>query len=123
MTSKAGSNLPSRKAAAPHDFKPTDVQRNAAIRVLRRMLSMEALMKNQTYFVDPLALTCWKDIAQSLGKGVRTVQRWERSFGLPVRRPKAMLRGCSKAPVVAYPRDLDAWLQSHSALHSDKQQR
>lgn len=32
-------------------------------------------------------LSCWKDIASHLGKGVRTVQRWERDLGLPVRRP------------------------------------
>ena len=31
--------------------------------------------------------TSWKEIAAYLGKGVRTVQRWESRFGLPVRRP------------------------------------
>ena len=32
-------------------------------------------------------LTSWKEIANYLGKGVRTVQRREFQFGLPVRRP------------------------------------
>lgn len=58
---------------------------------------------------EATALTCWKDIAHYLGKGVRTVQRWEQSFGLPVRR----LNGIDhKSAIVAYPRDLDAWLES-----------
>ncbi len=34
-------------------------------------------------------LTGWKEIAAHLGKGVRTVQRWERELGLPVHRIKA----------------------------------
>jgi hypothetical protein len=31
-------------------------------------------------------LTNWKEIAQYLDKGIRTVQRWEQQMGLPVRR-------------------------------------
>lgn len=54
----------------------------------------------------PSVLTCWKDIAQYMGKGVRTVQRWEQEFGLPVRRPL----GSSKKAVIARPSDLDAWV-------------
>lgn len=30
--------------------------------------------------------TSWKEIARYMGKGVRTVQRWEQDFGLPVRK-------------------------------------
>jgi hypothetical protein len=41
-----------------------------------------------------------------MGKGVRTVQRWEMDFGLPVRRPN----GSSKKAVLARPGDLDAWV-------------
>lgn len=51
-------------------------------------------------------LTSWKDIARYMGKGVRTVQRWEMDFGLPVRRP----HGSNKKAVLARPRDLDAWI-------------
>jgi hypothetical protein len=50
-------------------------------------------------------LTSWKDIAKYLGKGVRTVQRWERELGLPVRRPDN-----GKHVVVAVSDDLDAWI-------------
>src|SRR5579875_3104083 len=51
-------------------------------------------------------LTSWKEIANYLGKGVRTVQRWEQDFGLPVRRPL----GSNKKAILARPRDLDAWV-------------
>lgn len=54
----------------------------------------------------PAVLTSWKDIARYMGKGVRTVQRWEQDFGLPVRRPQ----GSNKKAVLARPRDLDAWV-------------
>ena len=36
---------------------------------------------------ESAVLSSWKDIAKYMGKGVRTVQRWERHLGLPVRRP------------------------------------
>jgi hypothetical protein len=35
---------------------------------------------------DADRLNGWKEIASFLGKGIRTAQRWERDFGLPVRR-------------------------------------
>lgn len=57
----------------------------------------------------PAVLGCWKEIAQYLGKGVRTVQRWEREFGLPVRRPDGSV---AKSAVAASTRDIDVWLQA-----------
>lgn len=51
-------------------------------------------------------LTSWKEIARYMGKGVRTVQRWEQDFGLPVRRPQSS----EKKAILARPRDLDAWV-------------
>lgn len=54
-------------------------------------------------------LTSWKEIATYLGKGVRTVQRWEARFALPVQRP---LNAAHKGVVLARPEDLDAWLRS-----------
>jgi len=53
-------------------------------------------------------LSGWKDIARHLGKGVRTVQRYERELGLPVRRPS----GNRSGSVVATKPDLDSWLRS-----------
>jgi hypothetical protein len=53
-------------------------------------------------------LTSWKDIATHLGKGVRTVQRWEGELGLPVRRTKQE----GKAIVLAIPEEIDDWVHS-----------
>jgi hypothetical protein len=51
-------------------------------------------------------LSGWKEIANYLGKGVRTVQRYERELGLPVRRPAGKPTGS----VVATKAELDAWV-------------
>jgi hypothetical protein len=51
-------------------------------------------------------LNSWKEVAYYLGRGVRTVQRWEHELGLPVRRP----RGKSRSPIMAFREELDSWL-------------
>jgi hypothetical protein len=51
-------------------------------------------------------LSGWKDIATYLGKGVRTVQRYERELRLPVRRPAGKRRGS----VLATRDELDLWV-------------
>lgn len=51
-------------------------------------------------------LSGWKEIGNYLGKGVRTVQRYERELGLPVRRPAGKTTGS----VLATKAELDAWV-------------
>jgi hypothetical protein len=51
----------------------------------------------------------WKDIANYLGKGVRTVQRYEKELMLPVRRPSG-----SRGSVLATKAELDRWVLSAS---------
>jgi hypothetical protein len=51
-------------------------------------------------------LSGWKQIANHLGRGVRTVQRYERELGLPIRRPA----GKSGGSVIATAGELDAWV-------------
>jgi hypothetical protein len=51
-------------------------------------------------------LSGWKDIANYLGKGVRTVQRYEGDLRLPVRRPAGRARGS----VVATTAEIDSWV-------------
>ncbi len=61
-------------------------------------------------------LSGWKDIANYLGKGVRTVQRYEWQMGLPVRRPAGKPHGS----VVATKPEVDAWVSAsplHEPLH------
>jgi hypothetical protein len=52
-------------------------------------------------------LNSWKEIATYLGRGVRTVQRYEHEFHLPVRRVGTK----SRKSVVALSHDLDVWLK------------
>jgi hypothetical protein len=56
----------------------------------------------------PQFLTGWKEIANYLGKGVRTVQRYERELGLPVRRPA----GKDKGSVIAVVAEIDGWVKA-----------
>ena len=67
----------------------------------------------------PQVLSGWKDVARHLGMGVRTVQRYERLMGLPVRRPA----GRSRGSVVATISELDAWVTAspiREAFHLTK---
>lgn len=56
-------------------------------------------------------LNGWKEIANYLGKGVRTVQRYERELRLPVRRPAGRLR----SSVVISRAELDLWVSTSPA--------
>jgi len=66
---------------------------------------------------ETAVLNSWKEISKYLGRGVRTVQRWERDFGLPVRRPA----GHMKSAVVALRSDIDQWLMSREMRESNKE--
>jgi Tol biopolymer transport system component len=57
---------------------------------------------------DDPRLDSWKEIASYLGRGIRTVQRWEREEGLPVHRLDHAKRGS----VYASRRELTAWWES-----------
>jgi hypothetical protein len=56
----------------------------------------------------PTIVSGWKDIANYLGRGVRTVQRYERELGLPVRRAA----GKSTSIVIATKAELDSWVMA-----------
>ena len=58
--------------------------------------------------VERRILNSWKEIASYLGRGVRTVQRWEAHLGLPVHRPS----GRDHSAVLAFSTELDQWLDS-----------
>lgn len=51
-------------------------------------------------------LSGWNAVASYLGRGIRTVQRYEREMGLPIHRPA----GKSLAEVVAIKTELDEWV-------------
>ena len=62
-------------------------------------------------------LVGWKEIAAHLGKTERTVKRWGKSRGLPIRR----VPGIAKTSVYAYPAELDQWLESSSTFEPDSE--
>jgi hypothetical protein len=52
-------------------------------------------------------LNSWKEISNYIGRGVRTVQRWEELYGLPVHRAA----GRDRSAVYALSDEVDAWLR------------
>lgn len=60
-------------------------------------------------------LTSWKSIAQYMGTGVRTVQRWTSERGFPVRGTGSG----HKRLVIAMTEEIDAWVHSQSLHASD----
>ena len=53
-------------------------------------------------------LNSWKEIAQYLDRGVRTIQRWERGLGLPVHR----IGKGKRSPVFATVAELNFWFST-----------
>lgn len=54
-----------------------------------------------------MRIDSWKSIARYLERSSRTVQRWHRQYGLPVRR-----LGLDSGSIFAYADELDAWLRN-----------
>jgi hypothetical protein len=54
----------------------------------------------------------WKEIARYMNRGVRTVQRWEAMFGLPVHRPA----GRPRSAVLARVEEVEDWLSGTPLL-------
>jgi hypothetical protein len=52
-------------------------------------------------------LNGWKEIAAYLGRGVRTVQRWETMYKMPVHRPAEK----DRSAVVAFADEVDQWMK------------
>ena len=60
-------------------------------------------------------LSGWKEIAHYLGRGVRTVQRWELDAALPVHRPK----GQPRSAVFARRIEIDEWATAAPVRNGD----
>jgi hypothetical protein len=73
-----------------------------------QLLRGPAMRERSSKIEPPQFLSGWKEIANYLGKGVRTVQRYERQLGLPVRRPAGKPWGS----VVATRAELDGWVSA-----------
>jgi hypothetical protein len=64
-------------------------------------------------------LNSWKEISRYVGRGVRTVQRWEKELGFPVRRP----RGHERSAVIAFTDEIDQWLAAAKLRREGRNQR
>ena len=62
-------------------------------------------------------LNSWKEISKYMNRGVGTGQRWEREWGLPVRRP----RGKRHSAVIAVRSELDDW--RHTCPVEEREER
>jgi tetratricopeptide (TPR) repeat protein len=61
-------------------------------------------------------LNGWKDIATYVGRDIRTVERWEKQRGLPIRR----VPGEGRATVYAVVSELDSWFESADVDGADR---
>jgi hypothetical protein len=75
---------------------------------------MHLLTVNPKYTGNSRIFTGWKEIANYLGKAVRTVQRYEQTLRLPVRRPS----GKDQGSVLAIKAELDLWVLSATTRDS-----
>jgi len=75
-------------------------------------------MENQVA-VNPEFLNSWKEIANYMGMGVRTVQRYEVLYGLPVRRVNGKRSG-NRSMVICTRSEVDAWFAARGAAKGDK---
>jgi CheY-like chemotaxis protein len=62
-------------------------------------------------------LNSWKEIADYVGRSERTVQRWEKYFGFPVRRPA----GKRRSAVIALPSEIETWSQTAPGIDAERQ--
>jgi phage terminase Nu1 subunit (DNA packaging protein) len=68
---------------------------------------------------DVRILNSWKEISNYIGRGVRTVQRWEELYGLPVHRAA----GRDRSAVYALSDEIDAWLRMGKMHDTPKEHR
>lgn len=57
-------------------------------------------------------LQSWKQIANYVGRTERTIQRWEREFGFPIRRPA----GKARSAVMALVSEIEEWTRGKPSL-------
>src|SRR5258707_12481465 len=72
----------------------------------------ESMVLTERSPMDQGRLDSWKEIANYLGREVRTCQRWEKQEGLPVHRHLHEKLGT----VYAYRHELGAWLESRRTV-------
>lgn len=69
--------------------------------------NLAAAARNLLCMPERRILNGWKEIASYLGRGVRTVQRWELLYRMPVHRPAER----DRSAIVAFSDELDMWVK------------
>lgn len=85
----------------------------AEIQIARLEKSGSPSVRRDSNTSERRILNSWKEIAAYVGRGVRTVQRWEAQLELPVHRPAGKDHGA----VLAFSPELDEWLNSRPLRH------
>jgi hypothetical protein len=67
---------------------------------------LQALFRLKT--AVPGSLQSWKEISAYMNRGIRTLQRWERAFGLPIHRPSKH----DRSAVFALKPEIDEWMKN-----------
>ena len=98
-----------RDSASDANIRREDTQRT--MEPTKMQQSRSDNMSGPHSHSEPILLQSWKEIAAYLGRGVRTVQRYERKLGLPVRR-----LGKSSGSVAALREEVDAWFRTRSRI-------
>jgi hypothetical protein len=70
----------------------------------------------QTIKNTSVTLSSWKEIAEYLDRGVRTVQRWEQDLDLPVH----LIGKGKRSPVYATTSELNFWMATSEAAREQK---
>jgi DNA-binding NarL/FixJ family response regulator len=95
----------------PPDLKKSSTQlRDISVTLPRQTPGASSDADGASNSPNRKILNSWKEIANHLGRGVRTVQRYEEKFGLPVRR----VAGRDRTAVMAFSDELDQWLNRAS---------
>jgi hypothetical protein len=108
-----------RNSTALKLTQPAGEQR--AIHIINPAPSQDRIAQVQPFVravpIKSGVLNSWKEIATYLGRGVRTVQRWEAELNLPIHRP----RGKTRSAVVAFRQELDDWLERTPSQSDEKE--
>jgi hypothetical protein len=75
-------------------------------RTKEMIADLQALFQVQA--MVPGSLQSWKEISAYMHRGIRTLQRWEKQYGLPIHRPSRH----DRSAVFALIPELDEWMRS-----------
>ncbi|MCU1286836.1 MAG: tolB protein [Acidobacteriales bacterium] len=77
------------------------------------LFELQEVFQSTTTTAAQVSLQSWKEISAYMGRGIRTLQRWEKKFGLPIHRPSHRERSA----IFALRAELDEWMRSTRIHH------